>query len=378
MTRCLHSRTLQSLAEIAVVFLKLGLIAVGGPAAHVALMRREIVIKRRWMEERAFLDDFAACQLIPGPSSTELAILMGYRRGGAVGLIVAGTLFILPAMLIMLVLAWVYVHFATATPVAHALRGVRPVVVGIIAWAVYDLGRPILRRGLDLVVAALVLVAGLAGVNPIVLLLAGGLALTLLRSVCLPRPGGGTGRGLLMTTATAATNTSLVGIFLAFLKYGAVSFGSGYVLFAFLHADVVSAYHWMTDSQLVDAIAISQATPGPVFTVATFIGYQVAGLPGALLATAGIFLPGFVLVAFLRQIMRVVNERPFSRQFLAGVNVAALGLIGEVAIQLGRGALRSPVAIILAIATCAVLLRVQLAGPALVLAGALAGLAGII
>jgi chromate transporter len=369
-----------SLLEIAAVFLKLGLVAVGGPAVHVALMRREVVVKRGWLNEKAFLDDFAATQLIPGPSSTELAIMLGYRQGGLPGLLVAGTLFILPAMLIMLALAWVYTHFAASTVVSDVLRGVRPVVVGVIAWALWDLGRRIVRGLFAAIVAAVVLVVGLYGINPIVLLVLGGLvfAIPFVRGLkFFPTIAIGSSLPLVGRVGEGVLNTSLLGIFLTFLKYGLVSFGSGYVLFAFLHTDVVQTYHWLTTAQLVDAIAISQATPGPVFTVATFIGFVVAGVGGALVATVGIFLPGFVLVPFLGRIVRLVNERQWAKAFLDGVNVAALGLIAEVAIQIGRSAFVDPVTILMAVIALLILLRAPLAAPALVIAGGILGFIGI-
>src|SRR5712691_587599 len=357
----------RSLGEIAGVFLKLGLVAVGGPAVHVALMRREVVLKRRWLDEKTFLDDFAACQLIPGPSSTELAIMLGYRRGGPAGLVVAGVLFILPAMLIMLALAWVYSRFAASSVIAGALHGVRPVVVGLIAWALIDLGRRIVLGPFLALVGLVVMVAALFGANPIILLALGGFAIVLRRSLRLKpfAPG--------LAAASVAMNTSLLGIFLVFLKYGAVSFGSGYVLFAFLQTDVVQTYHWLTTQQLVDGIAISQATPGPVFTVATFIGYLVAGVSGAVVATVGIFLPGFVLVPFLERIVRLVNAHLWAKAFLEGVNVGALGLIAAVAVQLGRTALVDPITGAIALVSFAVLLRVPLAAPALMIAGGVVG-----
>jgi chromate transporter len=356
-----------SLGEIAAVFLKLGLVAVGGPAVHVALMRREVVVKRRWVDEKTFLDDFAACQLIPGPSSTELAILLGYRRGGAPGLLIAGASFILPAMLIMLALAWVYSRFATSSVIAGALHGIRPVVVGLIAWALIDLGRRIVRGPLLAAVGLAVVVVALLGANPIILLALGGFAVVVSRSLRLTVTP-------VLAAASMATNTSLLGIFLVFLKYGAVSFGSGYVLFAFLHTDLVRTYHWLTTQQLVDAIAISQATPGPVFTVATFIGYLVAGVGGAAVATVGIFLPGFVLVPFLERIVRLVDTHAWAKAFLEGVNVAALGLIAAVGVQLGRVALVDPITTAIAVIALAALLRFPLAAPGLVIAGGVAGI----
>ncbi|HVH65621.1 MAG TPA: chromate efflux transporter [Candidatus Acidoferrum sp.] len=360
-----------SIVEVAAVFLKIGLVAVGGPAVHVAMMAREVVNKRHWVTEKEFLDDFAACQLIPGPSSTELAILLGYRRAGLPGLVIAGTLFILPAMLIMLALAWIYTQFAGSAVVSHVLSGVRPVVVAVIAWAIFDLGRRIVRGALPALLVLAVMAAGLVGINPIALLVAGGLVFVL-RLV--------RGRfyvSLGTVVKGVALNSSLIGLFLTFLKYGLVSFGSGYVLFAFLHTDVVQNFHWMTTSQLIDAIAISQATPGPVFTVATFIGFFVAGVGGALAATVGIFLPGFVLVPFLDRIVRLVNERQWARGLLDGVNVAALGLIATVAIQIGRSAFVDPITVIMAVIALGILVRVPLAAPGLVIAGGLLGLVGI-
>ena len=361
-----------SLLEIGAVFLKLGTVAVGGPAVHVAMMRREVVLKRRWLDEKAFLDSFAACQLIPGPSSTELAIMVGYRRGGLAGLFIAGTLFILPALLLMLLLAWLYQHLSGNQVFAHALQGVRPVVVGIVAWAIVDLGRRMITGPLAAALAGLVLVAGLLGVDPIVLLVAAGLVWTVVRT-----PGQG-GSGLLsLVPASPISSVSLLTVFLTFLKYGVVSFGSGYVLFAFLQGDVVQGFHWLTTHQLVDAIAISQATPGPVFTVATFIGYLVAGVPGALLATAGIFLPGFLMVPYLDRLMRIVRDQAAVRNVLAGVNLGALGLIAAVTVELGRASIIGLPTLAMAIAAFVVLLRFPLAAPALVVAGALIGLVGL-
>ena len=359
--------------------MKLGLLAVGGPAAHVALMRREIVVKRRWLDEKQFLDGFAACQLIPGPSSTELAILLGYRRGGPAGLVVAGTLFILPAMILMLVLAWIYVRFASSVALSHALQDVRPVVVGVMGWALLDLARRMITGAIPLLLALAVALGALLGANPVALLALGGLAIVIWRTVpslTSPRAEGTAPAGLLLA-ASGPINTSLVGIFLAFLKYGLVSFGGGYVLFAFLHSDVVETFHWLTTRQLIDAIALSQATPGPVFTIAAFIGFLVAGLGGAVVATVGIFLPAFMLVPFLDRIVRLIQERRWASALLEGVNVAALGLIAAVAIELGRSSLIDPITFAIAGASFLVLMRAPLAAPALVVGGGLLGLVGL-
>ena len=359
-----------SLAEIGAVFLKLGLVAFGGPAAHVALMRREVVTRRAWLPESAFLEDFAACQLIPGPTSTELAVLLGYGRAGVPGLLVAGASFVSPATVIMLLLAAVYSRFASSPLIAAALHGIRPVVVGIIGWALIDLGRRIVRGPLAALIGLAVAAASLLGANPILLLIAGGVAAMLWQW----RPPAQAPH--LMLAVPTAVNTSIGGIFLAFLKFGALSFGSGYVLFAFLRSDVVDGYHWLTNQQLADALAISQATPGPVFTVATFIGYLVAGLPGGLVATFAIFLPGFLLVPLLGRLVAFVRGRRWAASFLEGVNIAALGLIAAVALLLGRVAVDGPLTAAIALVALLVLLRLPLAAPALVIAGAALGLLG--
>jgi len=237
-------------------------------------MRREVVERRHWVDESTFLQYFAACQLIPGPTSTELAIYLGYKRAGVAALVIAGVVFILPAALIMLALAWIYERFATTRVIAGALYGIRPVVVAIVGWALLDLGRRIIRGPFPALVGLIVAVAAVVGINPIALLALGGLAMV--AELRIPAVSGRSSPAILAGTVSVGT-TTLLGIFLAFLKFGAVSFGSGYVLFAFLHTDVVQNFHWLSDRQLVDAIAISQATPGPVFTVATFIGYLIAG-----------------------------------------------------------------------------------------------------
>jgi chromate transporter len=357
--------------RIAGVLLQVGLLAFGGPAAHVALMRRELVERRRWIDQDTFFRMFAACNLVPGPSSTELAIFLGYRLAGWPGLLLSGALFIAPAMAIMLAIAWLYVRFSGALPLQAVLFGVRPVVVGIVAWAVIDLGRRLVT-GVPLgVLAAAVCAASLLGVNPIVLLFAGGVAWL----------GASIGRARLRRAGGAAAAVlpglpipKLVTLFLTFLKLGAVAFGTGYVLFAFLHAEFVGGLHWLSEQQLVDAVAISQVTPGPVFTAATFLGYVFAGFPGAALATLGIFLPAFALVPFLDRIERLVRTRRWLRLLLDGVNVAALGLIAAVNVQLGLASLHDGWTVTLAVASFLLLLRFPLASPALVTAGALVGL----
>jgi chromate transporter len=358
--------------RVAGVLLKVGVLAFGGPAAHVALMRRELVERRRWIDEASFFRMFAACNLVPGPSSTELAIFLGYRLAGWRGLLLSGALFIAPAMAIMLAIAWLYVRFTTAAPLQAILYGVRPVVVGIVAWAAIDLGRRLVTTAPPAVLVVAVAAASLAGVNPILLLFGGGAAWL---AVALGRDRLRRARGTAAALAPLLPVTKLAGLFLSFLKLGVVSFGTGYVLFAFLHTEFVDGLHWLTERQLVDAVAISQVTPGPVFTTATFLGYLFAGLPGAALATLGIFLPAFALVPFLDRIERAMQARRWLRTALDGVNVAALGLIAAVNVQLGLASLRDGWTAALAVVSFAVLLRFPLAGPAVVAAGALLGLA---
>jgi chromate transporter len=316
--------------------------------------------------------------LIPGPSSTELAIFIGYRLAGWPGLLLAGLLFIAPAMLVMLAIAWAYTRFGTTAPAVAALGGLRPVVVGIVVWALIDLGRRVADRLFGLALAALVAVLSLLGVNPVLLLLAAGLALLTIREGGRRLPWAGRLSWLPLSGlpgfVVVAHSDRLPVLFWTFLKLGAVSFGSGYVLFAYLQADFVQGLHWLSQRQLVDAIAISQVTPGPVFTTATFLGYLFAGLSGALLATLAIFLPGFVLVPFLDRIVRLVEERPPVRAFLDGVNLAVIGLIAAVTIQLGLSSIHSLPAVLVALASFLVLLWRPLATPALVLGGGCLGL----
>jgi chromate transporter len=363
---------------IAIVLLKVGMLAFGGPAAHVALMRRELVERRGWIDEQSFFRMYAACNLVPGPSSTELAIFLGYRLAGWSGLLLSGVLFIAPAMLLMLGFGWLYLHFGTSTLLQAALHGVRPVVVGIVAWAVLDLGRRLLRGVPLSVLAAATCALSLLGANPILLLLGSGavwLALALgwgrLRQL---RDAAGVVLPLVSWTwDQVASSPKLLTIFLTFLKLGAVAYGSGYVLFALLHAEFVQGLHWLSQQQLVDAVAIGQVTPGPVFTTATFLGYLFGGISGGLLATLGMFLPSFALVPLLDRIDRLVQTQQRVRTLLDGVNVAALGLIGAVGLQLGAASVHDALTLLMAAVTFGVLLRFPLAAPALVAAGVLLG-----
>ena len=379
-----------SLGEVAAVFLRLGCTAFGGPAAHIAMMRQELVQRRRWVSEARFMDLLGATNLIPGPNSTEMAIHLGYVRAGWPGLVVAGTLFIGPAMLIVLALAWAYVAFGTLPQAEALLFGVKPVIIAIVAQALYGLARTALKGPVLIVAAAAVLALSLLGQNELTLLFGGG-ALALLGQLILRRIRAGrasSGTPALAAwpaltfapaagaaAAVAAAPFSLSTLFLTFLKIGAVLYGSGYVLLAFLRGDFVDRLGWLTDKQLLDAISVGQFTPGPVFTTATFVGYLVGGVGGALLATLGIFLPSFVFVAISGPVVPHLRRWPQTALLLDGVNAAALGLMAAVLVQLSQAALVDPLTVIVALAALLVLVRWKLNSAWLVLAGALIGLA---
>lgn len=370
-----------ALREVGLLFLKLGFVAFGGPAAHMALMRQEVVVRRRWLTDQAFLDLLGASNLIPGPTSTELAIYIGYVRAGPWGLVLAGCLFICPAMLMVLGLAWAYVELG-ATPAAGALfYGVKPVIIAVVAQALWSLGRTAVKsRSLAAVGVACVALFAL-GLSPLVVL-AVGVTAGILRDAALRRLAvavltpSGLPYGLAVQPAPPGlASFSLLTLFVTFLKIGAVLYGSGYVLLAFLRDDFVGGLGWLTDQQLIDAVAVGQFTPGPVFTTATFIGYVVGGLPGALVATVAVFLPSFLFVAAVYPLIPRVKASSWARAALDGVNVAALALMAGVTWQLGRAALVDAPTVLLALAALALLLRLKVNSAWLVLGGAAAGYA---
>lgn len=370
-----------SLREVVGLFLKLGTIAFGGPAAHVALMHNEIVGRRRWVSEQQFLDLVGATNLLPGPSSTELAIYLGLRRAGWRGLVAAGACFIAPAFAIVLGLAVLYDRYGTTPVATDLLYGVTPVVIAIIAHALVLLGRTALKSAGLAVIGLAALGGYLAGLHPLLLLALGAalwLAVTGGRqiaarfgapAVLVPLAG-----PLLLQAPAAAGSVSLATLFWTFLKLGSVVFGSGYVLLAFLRDDLVEGLRVISDRQLVDAVAVGQITPGPVFTTATFIGYLAAGTPGAVVATVAIFAPSFVFVPLIDRLLAAVRNRPWVRTALDGVNVAAVALMAGVAAQLARTALVDPLTVALAAATLAVLLRWHPNPTWLIAAGATVGL----
>ncbi len=375
--------TNSALGEVAALFLRLGLTAFGGPAAHIAMMRDEVVRRRGWLSDQEFLDLLGATNLIPGPNSTEMAIHLGYRRAGAPGLLVAGTAFIAPAMLIVLVFAWAYVRFG-ATPTAQwLLYGVKPVIIAVILQALWSLGRTAVRTILLGLVGLVVAALYLWGVNEIALLLVGGLTVMLasnarplrVMKVLLPVLLTGVVGDLAYARAIEAARTpfTLERLFLTFLKIGSVLYGSGYVLLAFLRGDFVLRLGWLTDRQLLDAVAIGQLTPGPVFTTATFIGYVLGGTPAALLATFGIFLPSFVFVAATHPFIPQMRKSPWAGALLDGVNVASLALMAGVTAQLARTAVVDPITVALALAAALLLIRFRVNSAWLVLGGAAVG-----
>ena len=371
---------MQKLKEVAALFLKLGTISFGGPAAYIAIMHDETVKRRKWLDDGQFLDLVGATNLIPGPNATEMAIHLGFLRAGWLGFIAGGVCFTLPAMIIVLFLAWVYVQHGSMPQAQWLLYGIKPVVIAIIAQALWNLGKKAIKGPLTAAAGLIILVLYFAGINEIALLFGGGLAVMLIMN--LKRLGGQTLGVLLFPLGTAgilsqiSTPFALPIMFLTFLKIGSVLYGSGYVLLAFLRADFVVRLGWLTDQQLMDAITIGQITPGPLFTSATFIGFILGGLPGALLATLGIFLPSFIFVAISNPLIPRMRKSPWFGSLLDGVNAASLALMAAVTWQLGRSSLTDPFTIVVAIAALALLIRFKVNSTWLIIGGALIGLLG--
>lgn len=365
------------LREVFSLFSRLGTTAFGGPAAHIGMMHDETVKRRKWFSDQEFLDLIGATNLIPGPNSTEMAIHIGFLRAGWRGLIAAGVSFIAPAILIVLVLAWLYVEYGSTPQAEWLLYGIKPVVIAIIAQALWNLGRKAVKGALTAAIAILVITGYFLGVNEIALLFLGGLIVMLvmnfqrLRSQAL--------KAILIPVGVSGINAqtsvpfSLPALFHTFLKIGSVLYGSGYVLLAFLRTDFVVRYGWLTDQQLIDAVAIGQVTPGPVFTTATFIGYLLGGIPGALLATLGIFLPSFIFVAISNPFIPRLRNSSWFSGLLDGVTVASLGLMAAVTWQLGRVSLIDPLTILIGLIALILLMRFKISSTWLIAGGALVG-----
>ena len=364
-----------TLPEIAREFLRLGFVAYGGAAAHVAMMEERFVRQRAWVTRERFVDLVGAVNLLPGPTSTELAIYLGEIRGGIPGLITAGACFILPAAVLVVALAWAYLRFGAVPQMAGLLFGIKPVVVALMAQAIWNLGRAAMKSTALAILAVCVVALAAWGVHALLLLIGAGILWMII----------GAGKSLARTRAAivgmigtgAASSVGTIGavpVFLYFLKIGAVLFGSGYVLLAVLRADLVAKLHWLSDAQLLDAIAVSQATPGPFFTVATFIGYLLAGWRGAALATLGMFLPAFVYVGATAGFLPKLRQSPVASAFLDGVNAAAVALMAFVGWQFARASLVNASAVILAVVSAVLVLRYKVNSAWLVLGGAIAGI----
>jgi len=376
--------------ELAVYFLKLGLVAFGGPAAHIAMMEDEAVRRREWLSREKFLDLLGAANLIPGPTSTETAIYIGYDQAGLTGLFIAGFCFILPAAVIVSILAWAYVKYGSLPQVLGLLYGIKPVIIAVILQALWSLGRSAVKTKFLAVLGLVALALSLLGMNPLVVIFGVG-SIAGLRHWLVDRANGGSPplrTAFLLSlipflaysaqiTAELAESSSTFGmwqLFLVFLKVGSIIFGSGYVLLAFLQIDLVSRLHWITNSQLLDAITVGQVTPGPVFTTATFIGFLLGGPIGALVATVGIFAPAFVFVAVSGPIIPRLRKSAFSSAFLDGVIVGSLALMGSVSYILGRAAIIDLITATLAIASLILLVKFHVNSAWLVLLGAIIGI----
>lgn len=397
-----HARaSVARLRELAALFLKLGTISFGGPAAHIALIEAEIVRKRQWLTRQQFLDMLGAANLIPGPTSTEMAINVGFARAGWLGLCVAGASFILPAALITGAFAWAYMRFGALTQAVSVLGGIKAAVIAVIAIAIWRLGKTAMKDVGWAVLGGLSLAAFFLGVNPIAILFGGGLVGMLARRAAnLPAAGallfspvppqgaftisaaGRTwvpwvrsfGAVAVASAAAAAARPSVYRIGLFFLKVGAVLYGGGYVLLAFLEQGLVQQHAWLTHQQLLDAVAMGQFTPGPVLSTATFIGYILGGVPGAAVATVAIFLPSFFYVALLAPVLFRLRQSAWMAAFLDSVNVCAVALMGGVTFRLAADALRGWQAWGIAVVSLAVLLRWKVSPAWVVLGGGVAGL----
>lgn len=366
---------MKNLLEVILLFGKLGFTAFGGPAAHISMYHDEVVKRRKWIDEQHFLDLLGATQLIPGPNSTEMVMHIGYLRAGWPGLILGGAAFIGPASLIVTLFAWAYVEFGSLPQIGAVLYGIKPVILAIIAQALWDLGRRAMKTRLLAACGLSVLLLYFLGVNEILLLALAGLLVMFIQNYRKLRgaplallPLSGLGLPLL-----AAHPFSMATLFWTFFKIGSILYGSGYVLLAFMHTDFVLRLGWLTDQQLLDAIAVGQFTPGPLFTSATFVGYLMAGIPGALVATLGIFLPAYIFVIISNPFIPKLRNSPITASLLDGVNAASLGLMAAVTLSLTAGSITDPFTLFLAGAAIFVLLRYKINSTWLVLAGAVLG-----
>jgi len=359
------------LKEIAKLFLKLGTTAFGGPAAHIAMMRQEVVIKKKWLTEQHFLDLIGATNLIPGPNSTEMAIHIGQERGGWKGLLIAGFCFIMPAVLITGVLAWLYKLYGQLPQVQPFVYGIKPAIIAVILAAIYPLAKKSLQTLELYIIGAAALVISFLGYSEILVLFGAGfiaMGLAALRQrknqstlSLLPLP-------VLQIAGQSLTGSLNIRLFFSFLKIGAILYGSGYVLFAFLDAELVTK-GLLSRQQLIDAIAVGQFTPGPVFSSVTFIGYQINGFWGAVVSTVGIFLPSFIFVALLNPLVKKMRGSKLFAAFLNAVNVASIALIIMVCYQMGKDSINDWRTICIAMISIAILLKFRTINSAFVVLG---------
>lgn len=369
------------LKEISLVFLKLGITSFGGPVAHVAMMEDEIVRNRKWLTKEKFLDLYGATNLIPGPNSTELAIHLGYERGGWLGLILAGACFILPAMLIVLSFSIMYARYGALPEISNILYGVKPVIIAIVLQAFIRLGQSAIKSRTTAIIGGAVIILSLLGVNEILLLFLAGLFMLIstdsfkfnkskflsLAPTLMPL-------AVLSQIQLQKTGMGISKVFLSFVKIGSILYGSGYVLLAFLEAEFVEKFGVLTNQQILDAVAVGQFTPGPVFTTATFIGYLVLGIPGAIAATIGIFLPAFLLVGILNPFVPKLRSSKALSNILDGINVASWGLMAVVSWKLGVSAVIDIPTAILAIISLFIVFKYKINSAVIVLFGGIAGL----
>src|SRR5208282_422723 len=378
-----------ALRDLAALFLRLGTIAMGGPAAHIAMMEDEVVRRRRWMTHARFLDMLGVCNLIPGPNSTEMAIHIGQERAGVAGLVV-GACFIFPAAAIVLIIAWAYVRFGAMPEAVGLLYGVKPAIIAVVLQALWGLGRTAIKSRLLAALAIIALVGSILDVNDMVVLLGGGVVMlaigafedrssalatiAAIPTVAVATRASGV-KGAALAATVVAVPFSLITLFLFFLKVGAVLFGSGYVLLAFIRTDLVDRLRWLTEAQLLDAVAVGQVTPGPVFTTATFIGYLLGGFRGAVAATLGIFIPSFFFVSISGPLIPHLRRSPLAGAFLDGVNVGAWALMAAVTLFLARTAIVDLTTMLLAVSSAFILILYRVNSAWLVLGGGLVGLA---
>lgn len=350
------------LYEIFKVFFRLGITAFGGPAAHIGMMDEEIIEKRKWISREKFMDLIGATNLIPGPNSTELAIFLGLERGGGLGLLIAGASFIFPAMVIILIFAIVYVKFGTIPQISSILYGIKPVIMAIIIHALYRLGKSVIKNKTSVLLAIGILGLYFLGIKEIALLLISAALMLFISNF-----------KSIKDKFHSISVIPLSLLFLIFLKIGAVLYGSGYVLLAFLEAEFIDKYGLLTMEQLLDAIAIGQFTPGPVFTTATFIGYLLKGIPGAILATIGIFIPSFLVVWTINPIIPKLRKSKIMGAMLDGVNVGSLVLMTTVSLKLGLASLINPLTIIMFIISFLILMKYKINSAWLIIAGGTIG-----